>query len=81
MTRSTGTGNGPEEYDGWRLSQGMIPIDPLDYEWPLVPGGPVAGRLIRLQTLRRSQTMSTPSSPARTTLAGCCLSMWPTSPL
>ncbi len=27
-----------EEYDGWRLSQGMIPIDPLDYEWPLVPG-------------------------------------------
>jgi DNA polymerase-3 subunit epsilon len=26
-----------QEYDGWRRSQGMIPIDPLDYEWPLVP--------------------------------------------
>ena len=26
-----------QEYDGWRLSKGMIPIDPLDYEWPLVP--------------------------------------------
>ncbi len=25
-----------EQYDGWRLSRGMIPIDPLDYEWPLV---------------------------------------------
>jgi DNA polymerase-3 subunit epsilon len=24
-------------YDGWRLSQGMIPIDPRDYEWPVAP--------------------------------------------
>ena len=31
--------------------------------------------------LSRSQTMSTPSFSARTTLAGCCLSMCPTSPL
>jgi DNA polymerase-3 subunit epsilon len=22
-------------YDGWRLSQGMIPIDPRDYVWPV----------------------------------------------
>ena len=24
-------------YDGWRISQGMIPIDPRDYEWPVAP--------------------------------------------
>jgi DNA polymerase-3 subunit epsilon len=24
-------------YDGWRISQGMIPIDPRDYEWPIAP--------------------------------------------
>jgi DNA polymerase III subunit epsilon len=33
------------------------------------------------QVLSRSQTMSTPSSSARTTLAGWFLSMWPTRPL
>lgn len=26
-----------QRYDGWRLSQGMIPIDPRDYEWPVAP--------------------------------------------
>jgi len=26
-----------QDYDRWRLSQGMIPIDPRDYEWPVVP--------------------------------------------
>ncbi len=26
-----------QSYDGWRLSQGMIPIDPRDYEWPVAP--------------------------------------------
>ena len=25
------------EYDGWRLSEGMIPIDPRDYMWPMAP--------------------------------------------
>ena len=25
------------EYDGWRLSQGMVPIDPRDYVWPVAP--------------------------------------------
>ena len=24
-------------YDAWRLSQGMIPIDPRDYVWPVAP--------------------------------------------
>ncbi len=24
-------------YDEWRISQGMIPIDPRDYEWPVAP--------------------------------------------
>ena len=24
-------------YDDWRVSQGMTPIDPRDYEWPLAP--------------------------------------------
>ena len=52
------------------------------------PRLPVAGRSAWCcrrpevdQVLSRSQTMSTPSSSARTTLAGCCLSMWPTRPL
>ena len=44
------------------------------------PGG-AAGSLTAVQVLSRSQTMSTPSFSARTTLAGCCLSMWPTRPL
>ena len=26
-----------QSYDGWRISQGKIPIDPRDYEWPVVP--------------------------------------------
>ena len=25
------------EYDAWRLSQGMVPIDPRDYVWPVAP--------------------------------------------
>jgi DNA polymerase-3 subunit epsilon len=25
-------------YDGWRLSEGMIPIDPRDYIWPVARG-------------------------------------------
>ena len=24
-------------HDGWRISQGKIPIDPRDYEWPVAP--------------------------------------------
>jgi DNA polymerase-3 subunit epsilon len=24
-------------YDGWRVSEGMIPIDPRDYMWPVAP--------------------------------------------
>jgi hypothetical protein len=24
-------------YDEWRLSEGMIPIDPRDYVWPVAP--------------------------------------------
>jgi DNA polymerase-3 subunit epsilon len=24
-------------YDGWRISEGMIPIDPRDYVWPVAP--------------------------------------------
>ncbi len=39
------------------------------------------GRRRLVQALSRSQTMSTPSFSARTTLAGCILSMWPTRPL
>ena len=38
-------------------------------------GRPPAGGLSRAQALRRSQTISTPSFSARTTLAGCFLSM------
>jgi DNA polymerase-3 subunit epsilon len=26
-----------EIYDAWRLSEGMIPIDPRDYVWPVAP--------------------------------------------
>jgi DNA polymerase-3 subunit epsilon len=26
-----------ERYDQWRLSEGMIPIDPRDYVWPVAP--------------------------------------------
>ena len=26
-----------QEYDVWRLSQGMVPIDPRDYIWPVAP--------------------------------------------
>jgi len=26
-----------EHYDEWRLSEGMIPIDPRDYVWPVAP--------------------------------------------
>jgi DNA polymerase-3 subunit epsilon len=26
-----------QDYDGWRLTQGMIPADPRDYEWPVAP--------------------------------------------
>jgi DNA polymerase III subunit epsilon len=26
-----------ESYDSWRLSEGMIPIDPRDYVWPVAP--------------------------------------------
>jgi DNA polymerase III subunit epsilon len=26
-----------ESYDAWRLSEGMIPIDPRDYVWPVAP--------------------------------------------
>jgi DNA polymerase-3 subunit epsilon len=26
-----------EQYDQWRLSEGMIPIDPRDYVWPVAP--------------------------------------------
>jgi DNA polymerase-3 subunit epsilon len=26
-----------EEYDVWRLSQGMVAVDPRDYLWPVVP--------------------------------------------
>ncbi len=26
-----------QEHDHWRLSQGMAPIDPRDYVWPVVP--------------------------------------------
>ena len=44
------------------------------------PGG-AAGSLRSDQALSRSQTISTPSFSARTTLAGCFLSMWPTRPL
>ena len=36
-TRSTGTGSGRESYDSWRLAEGMIPIDPRDYVWPVAP--------------------------------------------
>ena len=43
-TRSTGTANGREGYDAWRLAQGMIPIDPRDYMWPVAPAA-AAGRL------------------------------------
>jgi DNA polymerase III subunit epsilon len=25
------------DYDAWRVSQGMIPIDPRDYAWPVAP--------------------------------------------
>ncbi len=26
-----------ERYDAWRLSEGMIPLDPRDYVWPVAP--------------------------------------------
>ncbi len=26
-----------ESYDSWRLAEGMIPIDPRDYMWPVAP--------------------------------------------
>ena len=26
-----------ESYDSWRLAEGMIPIDPRDYVWPVAP--------------------------------------------
>ena len=26
-----------EHYDEWRLSEGMIPIDPRNYVWPVAP--------------------------------------------
>ena len=69
-----------ESYDTWRARRGDDPHRP--------PRLLVAGRRRRCcrqpeadQVLSRSQTMSTPSFSARTTLAGCCLSMWPTRPL
>ena len=80
-TRSSWHREWAQEYDGWRRLAGHDPDRPPRLRVAPRPGGPVAGGLIPLQTLRRSQTMSTPSSPARTTLAGCCLSMWPTRPL
>ena len=83
--RSDGTGSGRRDYDEWRSAQGMAPIDPRDYVWPVAPeaaaGGVTVSGQRRSASLSRSQTMSTPSFSVRTTLAGCCLSMWPTSPL
>ena len=32
-----GTVTGPQSYDGWRLAQGMVPVDPRDYVWPVAP--------------------------------------------
>ena len=26
-----------ESYDSWRLAEGMIPIDPRDFVWPVAP--------------------------------------------
>ena len=38
-------------YDAWRLSQGMVPIDPRDYVWPVAAGG-AAGSLSPSFSLR-----------------------------
>ena len=32
-----------ESYDSWRLAEGMIPIDPRDYVWPVAPRGAAGG--------------------------------------
>ena len=77
-----------QRYDEWRLSQGMgAGRSPRlrvagGTGGQLVVGGLTTRRVVGArQVLSRSQTMSTPSSSASTTLAGCCLSMWPTRPL
>ena len=78
-TRSTGTGSGRRATTrgagpkGWSRS---IPATTCGRSPRRCCRRPEAD-----QVLSRSQTMSTPSSSARTTLAGCCLSMWPTRPL
>ena len=52
------------------------PLDPRDYIWPVAPAVALRRPPERSrQALSRSQTMSTPSFSARTTLAGCFLSM------
>ena len=38
--RLGGTGSGRRVYDVWRMVQGMIPIDPRDYVWPVAPRQP-----------------------------------------
>ncbi len=75
-----------EDCEAWRRTQGKSPIDPREYVWPVAPAVLGGRRRERVGSevryfLSRSQTMSTPSSSASTTLAGCFLSMWPTSPL
>ena len=68
-----------EGYDSWRLAEGRSRSTRATTcgRWPRWYCRRPEGD----QVLSRSQTMSTPSSSARTTLAGCCLSMWPTRPL
>ena len=76
--RSSGTGEWTAELRGVAVEQGMSPIDPRDFLWPLAPRGLVVPRRearsgATHHFLRRSQTMSTPSFSARTTLAGMLL--------
>ena len=66
-------------HDSWRLAEGMMPSDRASTSGRSPPRR--CRRPERDQVFSRSQTMSTPSSSARTTRAGCFLSMWPTRPL
>ena len=47
QTRSAGTGQWTQEHDDWRVSQGMIRIDPRDYVWPVAPAVMLGGGLSR----------------------------------
>ena len=82
--RSTGTASGPRTARRGAARRGRAPSTRGSTcgRWPrrCSRGGLSASSGVSY-FLSRSQTMSTPSSSASTTLAGCFLSMWPTRPL